>query len=127
MVSPYSYGMSKSYRDFWNHYSGYMTGRNAYNSQKESYEAEIKYQEYLKQAYDRQLRDWQKNVPNRKIAYPELSFAGQMYRADTAIARSNYGIDTAHANYVGHMANTAMGYARGAGLYKVSGSPSRRL
>lgn len=128
MVSIYSYGMSKGYRDFWNTTSlDYLTGRRQYQNTQKSNQAEIDYLNYQKQAYERQYRDWQKNVPNRQIVYPELSYLGAIRGVDTGITRLGYGTDSAYANYVGHMANTAFGMVRGAGLYKVPGRTYRRL
>lgn len=127
MVSVFSYGTSKAYRDFWQHYAGYVTGRRAYENTEKSNQAEIDYLNYQRKAYERQLADWSRNVPNRKIAYPELSYAGAIRGIDTGITRLGYGTNSAYANYVGHMANTAFGMARGAGLYKISGRAYRRL
>lgn len=127
MVSVFAYGTSKPYRDFWNHYAGYVTGRRQYENTQKSNQAEIDYLQYQKRAYERQLADWHKNVPNRQIVYPELSYAGAIRGINTGITRLGYGTDSAYANYVGHMANTAMGIVRGAGLYKVPGRTYRRL
>lgn len=127
MVSVFAYGTSKPYRNFWNHYAGYVTGRRQYENTEKSNQAEIDYLNYQKQAYERQLSDWHRNVPNRQIAYPELSYPGAIRGIDTGITRLGYGTNSAYANYVGHMANFALGFARGAGLYKVSGRANRRL
>lgn len=127
MVSLFSYGTSKPYRSFWQNYAGYVTGRRAYENTQKSNQVEIDYLQYQKQAYERQLADWHRNVPNREIAYPELSYPGAIRGINTGVTRLGYGTDSAYANYVGHMANTALGMARGAGLYKVPGRAYRSL
>lgn len=44
--------------------------------------------QYQKNAYERQYRDWSKNVPNRTIRYPELSYPGHIKQMDTGISQS---------------------------------------
>lgn len=108
----------------WNNakqFFGDVTGYNQYKQTEASNNAQIAYDEYIKAANHRALADWQRNVPNRKIAYPELSYAGAIYRADTGIARSMYSNDSALSNFAGNLAY------RGAGLYHVASGMSRRM
>lgn len=98
---------------------GYTQKRNA----QRSVQTQIDYNDYLKGAYERQYRDWQRNVGSkgRTIKYPELSYPGQMYRTDTSSARAMYDYANAEANYRGNF------LFRGAGLYGVLGRVSRTL
>lgn len=87
----------------------------------ESNKAQIAYDEYLRAGNERAYNDWKKNVPGREIRYPELSYPGAVYRADTGIARSNYSNDSAYAsNYRSLVYGTA-------GLYGVAGRAMRSL
>lgn len=43
---------------------------------------------YQKHDYERQLRDWKKNVPGRTIRYPALSYPGHIRALDTGISQS---------------------------------------
>lgn len=61
---------------------------------------------YQKNAYDRQYADWQKNVPGRKIRYPELSYPGHSYATDIGISQS-------YASSVGTVAGGLGGVASG--------------
>lgn len=98
-----------------------LLGNSQRQYQKASNQAQIDYNNYLKQAYERQLADWHKNVPNREIAYPELAYAGSIYRADTGIARSTLSNYSADANYYGNLPS------RGSGLYSVGSRLTRFL
>lgn len=60
---------------------------------------------YQKNAYDRQYSDWQKNVPGRKIRYPELSYPGRSYAADIGISQSYASSVSTAAGGVGDVAN----------------------
>lgn len=97
----------------------YVTGKMQYKNTIASNQAQIDYNEYLREGNERALRDWQKNVPNRTIKYPELSYAGAIYRSDTGTARAMYDNDSAVANYYGNL-----GF-RLAGLYGISSRVSR--
>lgn len=97
----------------------YVTGKTQYENTIASNQAQIDYNEYLRRGNERALADWHKNVPNRQIKYPELSYAGAIYRANTGTARSMYDIDSASANYYGNL-----GF-RLAGLYGIASRVSR--
>lgn len=43
---------------------------------------------YQRNAYERQDRDWHRNVPGREIRYPELSYPGHIRTLDTGISQS---------------------------------------
>lgn len=87
----------------------------------ESNKAQIAYDEYLRAGNERAYNDWKKNVPGRDIKYPELSYPGAMYRADTGIARSMYSNDSAYSNLY---RNTVYGSA---GLYGITNRAARTL
>lgn len=97
--------------------TGYTQFRNA----QASTQTQIDYENYLRAGNERALRDWHKNVPNRQIRYPELSYPGQIYRSDTSIARNMYDYSTAGANYTGNL------IFRLGGLYGVANRLSRSL
>lgn len=86
-----------------------------------SLQAQIDYEQYLRAANERALRDWHKNVPGREIKYPEFSYAGQIYRANTSIARAGFDYATADANYYGNLPY------RAAGLYGIGTRVARTL
>jgi len=126
--SGYGYNPYKNLRTMysrnWNNakqFFGDISGYNQYQQTKASNQAQIDYDNYIKAANERALADWHRNVPNREIAYPELSYAGAIYRASTGIARSYYSNDSALSNFAGNVAY------RAAGLYGVAGHLSRRL
>lgn len=87
----------------------------------ESNKAQIAYDEYLRRGNERAYNDWKKNVPGREIKYPELSYPGAMYRADTGIARSGYSNDSAYSN---NYRNFVYGTA---GLYGITSRAARTL
>lgn len=118
-VNPYSVdNLINNYVKPW--FKNYM-GYNQMKNTQESYQAEIGYQEYLKGGYNRALSDWHKNVPNRKIRYPEFSYPGQIRRADTSIVTATLGYNNAYSNYEGNILGRAMG------LYGVPGRVYRSL
>lgn len=98
---------------------GYTQMRNV----EKSTTAQIDYEQYLKGGNERALADWYKNVGSqgRTIKYPEFSYAGQIYRGDTAIARAGFDYSNAAANYYGNLPY------RTAGLYGIAGKLSRTL
>lgn len=98
-----------------------LIGWTQYNNTQSSLKKQIAYEEYLKEGNRRALADWHKNVPGREIKYPEFSYAGQIYRGDTSIARANLDYDTARANYYGNLPY------RAAGLYGIGGRLSRTI
>lgn len=98
-----------------------VSGYSTYENTKKSNAAQIDYDEYIKRGNERAFADWKKNVPGRSIRYPELSYPGAVYRADTGIARSSYSNDSALSNFAGNVVY------RGAGLYHVAGGLSRRM
>lgn len=100
---------------------GSMFGYNQYKSTEASTNAQIDYNEYLAGGNKHALDDWHKNVPNREIKYPELSYAGQMYKAYTGAYRAGLDSYTASANYYGNLPY------RFAGLYGVGSRISRWL
>lgn len=98
---------------------GYTQMRNTQDSVK----TQIAYNDYIRKGNERALQDWNRNVGSqyRIIQYPELSYAGAMYRADTGSARAMYDYSNAGANFVGNLAY------RGAGLYGIGSRISRWL
>lgn len=87
----------------------------------ESNKAQIAYDEYLRAGNERAYNDWKKNVPGREIKYPEFSYPGAIYRANTGIARSGYSNDSAYSNnYRSFVYGTA-------GLYGIGSRASRYL
>lgn len=98
-----------------------LSGRQQMENTQASLQKQIDYEQYLKAGNERALADWHKNVPNRQIRYPELSYAGQIRRADTSIARAGLDYDTASANYYGNV------LYRGAGLYGIGSRLTRFL
>lgn len=98
-----------------------MVGYTQMKNTQASLQKQIDYEQYLKQGNERALRDWHKNVPGRSIRYPEHSYAGQIQRANTSIARAGFDYATADANYSG---NTPY---RVAGLYGIGTRLARML
>lgn len=100
-----------------------ISGYDAVKSKEAEYQNSIDYYQYLKQGYDRQLEDWQKNVGSkgRSIRYPELSYAGYSYGASKNISNNYLGIDATYANY------TASAPYRAGGLYTLFARASRYL
>lgn len=58
-------------------------GSNMYSELKQR-----EFYKYQKNAYERQLEDWHRNVPGREIRYPELSFPGRIRAADLGLSQS---------------------------------------
>lgn len=77
---------------------------------------------YQKQGYERQLRDWHKNVPNRSIRYPELSYPGHIRSLDIGISQSYAGSVGSAAGAARNLA-AGYGYSRSGGLF--GKTPSR--
>lgn len=100
-----------------------MLGGYSAQNQQDSYKTQIDYEQYLKAGNERALNDWNKNVGSkgRTIRYPELSYAGQIARADTSIARNEF--DYANAG-AGYLSNLPYRYA---GLYGIASKLSRTL
>lgn len=100
-----------------------ILGYRQYENTKASTQAQIDYNEYIKRGNQRALADWNRNVGSkgRTIRYPELSYAGRIYQADTASARAMYDSDTAYANFSGNLP------FRLAGLYGIGSRVSRWL
>lgn len=100
-----------------------ISGRKQMQNTQQSLSAQIDYEQYLKRGNERALADWNKNVGSqgRTIRYPELSYAGQIRRSDTSIARASFDYDTASANYWGNLPY------RTAGLYGIGSRLSRSL
>lgn len=96
---------------------GYTQAQNT----KDSLSAQIDYDQYIKRGNQRALADWQRNVPNRSIKYPELSYEGQIRRANTSITRAGLDYSTADANFYGNLPYRAMG------LYGISSKLYRNL
>ena len=96
-------------------------GRTQMENTQKSLQAQIDYDEYLKAGNRRALEDWHRNLPGRTIKYPEFSYAGQIRRADTSIARAHFDYNTAGANYYGNLPY------RAAGLYGIGSRFSRTL
>lgn len=101
-----------------------LTGRTQMRNTQMALSTQMKYEQYLRQGNQRALSDWYKNVGNptgRHIKYPEFSYAGQIARADTSLARAGLDYSTASANYYGNLPY------RGAGLYGIGSRLSRTL
>lgn len=98
-----------------------LSGRKQRDNTQASLQAQIDYEQYLKRGNERALADWHRNVPGRQIRYPEFSYPGQIYRADTSIARAGFDYSTADANYYGNLPY------RAGGLYGIAGRVSRTL
>lgn len=123
-----AYGSMIAY-DVWNNkgslgrFARSITGRNQYENTKKSVATQIAYNDYIKAGNQRAYDDWMRNVGKygRTIRYPELSYPGRIYQADTASARAMYDADTAYANYSGNLP------FRIAGLYGIGSRVSRWL
>lgn len=120
-MNPYRFLYDSDYRNAWIQFGGMISGKTQRDNTQASLQAQIDYEQYLKAGNERALRDWHKNVPGRTIKYPELSYAGQIRRADTSIARAGFDYNTADANYYGNLPY------RAAGLYGIFGRLSRSL
>lgn len=100
-----------------------ITGRTQYRNTQKSLTAQMNYDQYLRQGNERSLADWNRNVgwQGKTIVYPEFSYAGQIYRANTSLTRAGLDYNTAGANYYGNLPY------RTAGLYGIGGRLSRTL
>lgn len=76
---------------------------------------------YQRGGYERQYRDFQKNV-GRPIKYPEFSYPGHIRALDTGISQSYASSLGTGARLAGQFA-TGYGYARSSGLF--GQTPSR--
>lgn len=121
MPNIFRYAYDVDYRNAWRQLSDMVTGKTQRDNTQASLQAQIDYEQYLRAGNERALADWHKNVPNRQIRYPELSYPGQIYRANTSIARAGFDYSTADANYYGNLPY------RVAGLYGIAGRISRTL
>nr|WDW25854.1 MAG: ORF3 protein [Canine associated porprismacovirus] len=100
-------------------FSRKVLGYTQYRNTQDSLSAQIDYDQYIRRGNERALRDWHKNVPNRNIKYPELSYEGQIRRADTSIARAGFDYATADANYYGNLPYRVAGlYGIGSRVYR---------
>lgn len=97
--------------------SAVATGANLYSQsrQRELYR-------YQRGGYERQLRDWHKNVPGRKIRYPEQSYPGHIRSLDTGISQSYASSAGSVAGFTRNL-TAGYGYARSGGLF--GKTPSR--
>lgn len=70
--------------------AGIMIGATAVGAGAKLYSQEKQRElyRYQKKGYERQLEDWHRNVPNRSIRYPELSYPGHIRALDTGISQS---------------------------------------
>lgn len=100
-----------------------MSGNNYRHLQQESYNTQIAYEEYLRNANQRALDGWNRTYGKKglTIKYPEFSYAGQIRRSDTAIARNLIDYSIADTNYYSNLPY------RVAGLYGISGGFARSL
>lgn len=98
-----------------------LFGYRSYRDNLAKNQVQIDYNQYMKNAYERKLADWNKNVPNRSIRYPELAMAGSIASYDAGISSANYSNDIVGSNYAGsHL-------YRGMGLYGIAGRLSRSM
>lgn len=90
-----------------------------YGSQLYSQQKQRELYRYQRGGYERQLRDWHKNVPGRSIRYPEFSYPGHIRALDTGISQS-YAASIGSAS---HMVGTvgSLGYRRSSESYYQSG------
>lgn len=117
LVSARSY--RQSFYNAINDYGGKLLGHDQMKNTQQSLSAQIDYDQYIKRGNERALADWKKNVPNRSIKYPELSYEGQIRRADTSITRANLDYATADANYYGNLPYRAVGlYGIGSRVFR---------
>lgn len=77
---------------------------------------------YQRAGYERQLRDWHKNVPGRTIRYPEQSYAGHIRSLDIGISQS-YAGSVGSSSGLTRSLSSGYGYARSGGLF--GKAPSR--
>lgn len=116
------YNQFKSYAwPYIRDYGQRVLGYTQYKNTQASLSAQMDYEQYLKSANERAYADWQRNVPNRSIKYPEFSYLGQIRKADTSIAAAGFSYDNAYSNYIGGLANRSLG------LYSVPGRLYRNL
>lgn len=122
-VSSGKFNWSNFYNEHLKDFAEQLLGYRQMSNTQQSLSAQIDYEQYLKRGNERALADWNKNVGSqgRTIRYPELSYAGQIRRADTSIARASLDYDTASANYWGNLPY------RTAGLYGIGSRLSRSL
>lgn len=113
-------GYWKNVEAIWNGF-GSLLGITQGHNQQESIATQMDYEQYLRNANERALADWHRNVPNRTIKYPEFSYEGQIRRADTALTRLGLDYDTTYANM------TSGAFYKGAGLYGVGSRLTRRM
>lgn len=100
-----------------------MLGYSQWQNSRKSYQTQIDYEQYIRSANERALAGWN-NTYGRKgltIKYPEFSYAGQIARSDTAIARNMLDYASADSNMYGNLPY------RAGGLYGVAGGLFRRL
>lgn len=98
------------------------TGANLYSQRKQR-----ELYQYQRGGYERQLRDWHKNVRGRSIKYPELSYQGHIRAIDTGISQSYAGSIGSVAGLARNL-SSGYGYARSGGLFgKVPSRTSRWL
>lgn len=95
------------------------TGKKQMDYIIKSNQAQIDYNTYLANGNARAYADWKKGFPGKEIRYPELSYPGAIYRANTGSARSMYDIGIADSNYTGNLA------FRLAGLYGIGSRVAR--
>lgn len=120
-MTAFAYMFSNAYgTGFWNTVKDFW-GYNQKEANKQQTMNTIDYNEYLKRGYERQLADWKKNVPNRTIRYPELSFPGHIRGLDTGSVNALLGYDITSSNYNSNL------YGRAYGLYGVGGRLSRYI
>lgn len=116
-----SYVFSDAYGSgFWNRVKDFW-GYNQKEANKEQTQNTIALDEYLRAGYERKLQDWHRNLPGRKIQYPELSYPGQIYSLNTGIVNARLGYDITASNYNSNL------YSRSYGLYGIGGRFSRYL
>lgn len=102
-------------------YGAMLSGKTQMENTQASLQAQIDYEQYLKDANSVALAQYRANVPNRNIANPAFSYGGQIRRADTSITRALLDYSTADANYYGNLPY------RAAGLYGIGSRVSRYL
>lgn len=117
----FRYVYDSNYRNAWKQFAAPFMGKSQRDNTQASLRTQIDYEDYLKAGNRRALEDWHTNLPGRRIAYPEFSYAGQIRRADTSIGRASFDYSTADANYIGNYPY------RVAGLYGIGGKLSRSL
>lgn len=117
--SPYKF--DNLYKNYIEPFARDLLGYTQMKNTQASTTAQMDYEQYLKAGNERALADWHKNVPNREIKYPEFSYPGQIYRADTALTRAGLDYDTSRANYTGNL------LYRSAGLYGIGTRLFRRM